>query len=87
MEAAGIRAAGEGAGTVSARHVFPDRPDPEEAGAATFQEATRRFQARLVAEALEASGGNVSEAARRLDVARSHLNDLIRAFGLRRGGP
>ena len=48
----------------------------------TFQEATRRFQAKLLREALEAHGWNVVEAARRLDLARSHVYSLIRAFGL-----
>jgi Nif-specific regulatory protein len=53
-------------------------------GVVTFQEATRRFQARLLRETLEASGWNVVEAARRLDLARSHVYNLIRAFGLER---
>ncbi|HEV8324871.1 MAG TPA: sigma-54 dependent transcriptional regulator, partial [Myxococcota bacterium] len=48
----------------------------------TFQEATRGFQGRLIGETLEDCGWNVSEASRRLDVSRSHLNDLIRAHGL-----
>ncbi|MFO0548223.1 MAG: sigma-54-dependent Fis family transcriptional regulator [Polyangiaceae bacterium] len=52
--------------------------------ALTFQEATRRFQAKLIEEALAACEWNVSETARRLELSRSHLNDLIRAFGLAR---
>ncbi|MEJ7729129.1 MAG: sigma 54-interacting transcriptional regulator [Polyangiaceae bacterium] len=71
--------------TIEPRHVFPDRPaEAEEPDAATYQDATRRFQARFLREALEASGWNVSETARRIGVARSHLNDLIKVFGLSR---
>ena len=50
----------------------------------TFQEATRRFQIQILRENLEASEWNVSEVARRLDLARSHVYNLIRAFGLER---
>ncbi len=86
IEAAAIRAAGEGARQVEKIHLFPDAgaepPTPDEA--VTFQEATRRFQARLVRETLEQHGWNVVEAARRLDLARSHVYNLIRAFGLER---
>jgi DNA-binding NtrC family response regulator len=74
--------------SIEPKHVFPDRPpaeadDPELVG---YQDATRRFQARFLREALEASSWNVSETARRIGVARSHLNDLIKAFGLSRSG-
>jgi len=76
----------EGAATLEPRHLFPERAaSASEAETATFQEATRRFQARLVREALEACAWNVSEAARRLDLSRSRLNELIRAHGLARG--
>lgn len=77
----------EEAMAIEPKHVFPDRPSRDEPAAAealSYQEATRRFQERFVREALEASGWNVSETARRIGVARSHLNDLIRAFGLAR---
>ncbi|MCL2447429.1 MAG: sigma 54-interacting transcriptional regulator [Polyangiaceae bacterium] len=64
-------------------HLFPARPasqlprDDE-----TYEEATRRFQRAFIEESLRRNGWNVSETARRLAVARSHLNDLIRIFGL-----
>jgi DNA-binding NtrC family response regulator len=44
----------------------------------------RRYQARFLEEALRESGWNVSETARRIGLARSHLNDLIKAHGLAR---
>ena len=51
----------------------------------TFQEATRRFQAEFVRQKIEESGWNIVEASRRLEVTRSHVYTLIRAFGIKRG--
>ena len=85
VEAAVIRAAGAHAEQVERAHLFPDaavRPEPD--APVTFQEATRQFQGRFLADALEAEGWNVVETARRLDLARSHVYNLIRAFGLER---
>ena len=85
VEAAAIRAAGEGALRVEPQHLFPGAIDQHVGGDdVTFQEATRRFQARLLRQALEDAGWNVTEVARRLDLARSHVYTLIRAFGLER---
>lgn len=85
VEAAIIRAAGTGARQVETSHLFPDSVTTPESGAATtFQEATRQFQARLVQSTLEANNWNVVETARRLDLTRSHVYNLIRAFGLKR---
>ena len=87
LEAAVIRAAGEQAARVESHHVFPalDGDDTDDApDALTFQEATRRFQRTLVRRTLEETGWNVTEAARRLDLARSHLYNLIGAFRLDR---
>jgi len=85
VEAAVIRAAGERARQVERSHLFPESAGaPGADDEATFQEATRRFQARFLQGALEANGWNVLETARRLDLARSHVYNLIRAFGLER---
>lgn len=98
IEAAAIRAAGAGILRIERAHVFPSSaPAPGRASAdaavvqsadggtrATFQEATRRFQAQLIRETLEETGWNIVEASRRLEVARSHLYALIRAFGIER---
>jgi DNA-binding NtrC family response regulator len=76
----------EGATVIEARHLFPGSdgaPDAANAGeSATYEDAMRRFQGRFLREALEESGWNVSETARRVGLARSHLNDLIKAHGL-----
>jgi DNA-binding NtrC family response regulator len=50
----------------------------------TLQQATRDFQRRFVREALAKNGWNVAETARELDLARSHLYNLIHDFELRR---
>jgi Nif-specific regulatory protein len=86
IQAAAIRAAGEGSWQVETAHAFPataalvDRSGET----ATFQEATRRFQSQLLRRALEETDWNVTDVARRLDVTRSHVYNLIHAFGLHR---
>jgi Nif-specific regulatory protein len=76
----------EGAPAIEPRHIFPDRAGAEpDAASATYEDAMRRYQGRFLREALEQSGWNVSETARRIGLARSHLNDLIKAHGLSRG--
>jgi Nif-specific regulatory protein len=77
---------------IEAHHLFPERRAASAASSAsggvepaTWQEATRRFQRSLLEETLAGCNGNVSEAARRLDLARSHLHELLRAHGLGRG--
>jgi Nif-specific regulatory protein len=86
VEAAAIRAAGEGAKAIEATHLFgPVAAAPSVNRAPlTFQEETRRFQAGLVQRALEAADWNVAAAARTLDLTRAHLYNLIKAFGLSR---
>jgi Nif-specific regulatory protein len=85
MRAAVIRAAGEGVSQVAHTHLFPDAaPIDEPDRTETFQEATRRFQKNLLTTMLEETQWNVVETARRLDLARSHVYNLIRAFGLER---
>jgi Nif-specific regulatory protein len=86
VEAAVIRAAGEGVTQVQKPHLFPELSEGPgaEQRAVTFQEATRSFQADFVGRALEESGWNVAETAQRLDLTRSHVYNLIRAFGLTR---
>ncbi|MFN7972705.1 MAG: sigma-54-dependent Fis family transcriptional regulator [Acidobacteriota bacterium] len=81
----------ERAPAIEPRHLFPERfsgaDAPEGDALLSYQDALRRFQARYLGEALAATGWNVSETARRIGIARSHLNDLIRAHGLTRPEP
>jgi Nif-specific regulatory protein len=84
IEAGAIRAAAERASFVEQRHIFPGRPssDGNDEPVMTFQEATRRFQCSLIKSTLRETQGNVAEAARRLDLARSHLYTLIKTCEL-----
>jgi Nif-specific regulatory protein len=85
IEAAVIRASAEGVTQLESRHVFPDITADADASQ-SFQAATRRFQAQLVARSLDDTGWNVVETARRLEVTRSHVYNLIRAHSLERAG-
>ncbi|WP_437283223.1 sigma 54-interacting transcriptional regulator [Sorangium sp. So ce375] len=95
VEAAVIRAAADGVLRVEQRHLFPEpEPDRGDAGEPlggdwpavqqTLQAATRAFQARFVRRVLDEVGWNASDAAARLDIARSHVYNLIRGLGLER---
>ncbi|MDX2169301.1 MAG: sigma-54-dependent Fis family transcriptional regulator [Deltaproteobacteria bacterium] len=88
VEAAVIRAASEASTAVEQRHLFPaSSPPSAPTGGLTFQEATRQFQRELLRTTLQETGWNVVETARNLDLARSHVYNLIRGFGLERTRP
>ena len=76
----------EGARMLERQHVFPTTEAEMNHAETytTFQEATRHFQRDLLQRTLVETGWNVTEAARRLDLARSHVYNLIRAFGFER---
>ena len=85
VEAGAIRATAAGMAQIGHKHLFPDRrDDDDDQDPVTLQEATRRFQRELVSKTLRDTGWNVTEAAKRLDVARSYLYKLIQTFGLKR---
>ncbi|MBX3024987.1 sigma-54-dependent Fis family transcriptional regulator [bacterium] len=85
VEAAAIRAAGAAAERIEPTHCFPNGGHARDGGTdLTFQQATQRFQAGLLADMLAETGWNIAETARRLDLARSHVYSLIRAFGIAR---
>ena len=84
VQAAAIRAHGEGLREVSEHHVFPPTGGAVPTQTPSFQEATRQFQRRLLLDTLDTCDWNVTEAARRLDIARSHVYNLLEAFGLKR---
>jgi Nif-specific regulatory protein len=85
IEAAVIRAHGDKSPAVLEHHVFP-KAERDDSNPPTLQQATRQFQRRHVLEALEKNDWNISETARELDLARSHLYNLINDFELKRGG-
>jgi DNA-binding NtrC family response regulator len=80
--AAGVhRAVADGVRQVEEAHLLPPAVDPPSA-MRTLQDATRRFQARLVARALDWTRWDVAAAAELLDLGRSHLDSLIRTYQL-----
>ncbi|HVJ89547.1 MAG TPA: sigma 54-interacting transcriptional regulator [Labilithrix sp.] len=84
VEAAVIRAAAEGSTRLEVHHLFVEQAPADPAVPETFQSATRRFQAQFVLRTLEDTGWNIVETARRLDLTRSHVYNLIRAHGFER---
>ena len=79
---AAVRAHSEGATEIEARHCFPDAPRLQQE-IVPWQMAIRDLQRRLLSEALEATKGNIPDAARRLGIARSHAYDLVKELGLK----
>ncbi|RKH71657.1 sigma-54-dependent Fis family transcriptional regulator [Corallococcus interemptor] len=83
LEAALLRASREGTAFIEPRHLA-DGPRVREVSRTSFYEETRRFQRDLLRRELDASDWNVSEVARRLDLTRSNLYNLIQALELAR---
>lgn len=86
VESAVIRAVGSGAARVEPPHLFPsaEREPSAEDGPAAYHEATKRFQRQLLEDTLRNTEWNVSEAARRLELGRAQVHNLINRFGLKR---
>ncbi len=82
---AAAKAVAEGSQCIEAAHLFPHEGESGESrGALTFQEETRVFQARLLRQVLSETDWNITATARRLDLTRAHVYNLIRSFDLRR---
>jgi hypothetical protein len=60
----------------------PPLPGTEETAPNTFQAARDEYDRRLTATALEQTGGNLSEASRRLGISRDTLRKRMRRYGL-----
>lgn len=86
VEEAVLRAAGENVLIIETRHLFPEDPGPQPPPKPTLQQAMRVYQARFVQDVLDEVGWNITEAAERLDITRSHVYNLIKAYGLKRKG-
>jgi Nif-specific regulatory protein len=83
IEAALVRARAMEAEQIDRRHLFPGEDHEEDAKEPTYQESMRRYQRSIVQSALEAVSWNIPEAAKRLDITRAYLYNLIKAHGLR----
>jgi Nif-specific regulatory protein len=80
LETALICAAGESAAQVEPRHFDPERP--RDNGTLSYSEATRAFQREFLVRQLAEVEGNRSELARRLDLSRAHVHNLLKLFHL-----
>jgi hypothetical protein len=70
-------------GSISEVPEPPPLPAAEEtAGPGSFQAAREEYDRRLVAAAMEQTGGNLSEASRRLGISRNTLKARLRTYGL-----
>ncbi|MFT5040729.1 MAG: Nif-specific regulatory protein [Hyphomicrobiaceae bacterium] len=83
VKGAVIRALADQHSILATSDFFPN--DGEVSGDETFQGLTQIYQRRIVLHALEDSNWNVTAAARRLDIARSHIYTLINTMGIKRG--
>jgi Nif-specific regulatory protein len=81
LEQAVLRARTEGALSVEGRHLDPQAPAGE---LRSLAQATHAFQRDFVRRELEAGNWNITQAAKRLDLTRQHVHNLIKAFGLKR---
>ena len=84
-----ILASVEQSATLESHHLFPEAIPSEGDGeeGLSFQESTKRFQKQLLLKTLEATQWNVSETARRLSLTRTHVQNLLAAFELRKLDP
>jgi Nif-specific regulatory protein len=86
VEAAVISAASEGLLFIEPTHLRLEvhGDDPASDNHLSFQQQTHRFQGELLKKTLEATGWNIVETAQRLDLARSHVYNLIKSHGFQR---
>ena len=76
---AAARAAAEGSALIRRKHLFPDDENAADGDdELTWQEATREFQRSHLLRTLEETQWNVAETARRLELARSHVYNLMK---------
>ncbi|MBN8227023.1 sigma-54-dependent Fis family transcriptional regulator [Corallococcus macrosporus] len=83
LEAALLQASREGTAFIEPRHLADGRR-LREVSRTSFYEETRQFQQDLLRRELKANDWNVIEVARKLDLPRSHLYNLIQTLGLTR---
>ncbi len=85
IEAGAVSAVVSESKFIEPEHLFgaEGSSDSDEQEHRSLQNQLHLVRARIVAAALEESDWNISEAARRLDIARSHLYKLIQAHNIR----
>ena len=65
--------------------IWETAPSPSSPQAGNYHTRIKEAKQKMVQEALEASGGNITEAARRLGVHITYLHRLLHNLGLRAG--
>jgi Nif-specific regulatory protein len=89
VQAAALRAQADGSTAIEREHLQLGTPEPSRDGLDTdapagFHEATRRFQAGLLREALARESWNVAATARSLGLTRAHLYNLLATYDISR---
>jgi Nif-specific regulatory protein len=87
VQAAALRAQAEGCAEIERRHLQPFTAEAKSDATDTrpnFHDATRRFQASLLREALTRENWNVAATARALGLTRAHLYNLLAAYAIAR---
>ena len=89
VERAVLRADAARAHRLEPHHLFPERAAPrtDDVSQLSFQDATREFQKRYLERLLQQTRWNVTETARRANLARTYLHKLINVLGLQRPEP
>lgn len=85
VQAAALRAQGEGCAEIERRHLQPFTAEVKSDAVdlrPNFHEATRRFQASLLREALVRENWNVAATARTLGLTRAHLYNLLATYAI-----
>jgi Nif-specific regulatory protein len=82
LESAALQAHLRGAAVVAVEDLFPEVAD--QAQLAALQSATRTFQRDHLQKVLATAGWNMPEAARLLDISRTHLYALVRSLAITR---
>lgn len=83
VEQAALRADQEGSEQLQRHHLFPSKsrtPGDPEVEPRTYQEAMMRFRASFILRALEEDDWDVNAVAKRIDVARSHVYNLMKGL-------
>ena len=83
-EEATLNARIDGSDTIEVRHAFPTSKATPNAAPMTMAVARQQWERTFIEAELLRRGWNVAGTARELEISRSHLNAMIRRYGLRR---
>jgi len=84
-EEAVVNARLEGVAQIDVRHVLPHGGSTDGAASTTFQDARQQWERWFLEQELAKRDWNIALTSRELEMSRSHLNALIRRYGLHRG--